>query len=106
MAETLDITSMSSEQAYSDMLPRIKALELLSGEDLASEMKLLKKALVENPNACLLMLPEDIGQMVSALRKITGQALAVADAKPKKGEAKPKKLALTAEAMQAAFDEL
>ena len=94
----------SVEQKYSDIAARIKQLEDLSGEDLASQMRQLKKALMENPEACKLMQPEDIGLMVANLRRITGQAAVAAAAKPKKGAAKPK--ALSAEELQNAFDEL
>lgn len=100
------ISDLAAQQAYSDVLPRINGLVALSGEALEKEMSILKKALIENPDACAIMLPEDIGKMVAALRTMTGQALSEAVAKPKgKGKA-PKQLALTAEAMEAAFDEL
>ena len=99
------ISDLAAQQAYSDVLPRINGLVALSGEALEKEMSILKKALIENPDACAIMLPEDIGKMVAALRTMTGQALTEAVAKPKGGK-KPKQIALTAEAMEAAFDEL
>lgn len=82
-------------QAASNIQQRIKELNDLADEDLKGAMDDLKRALMENPAACSLMLPEDIGQMVSALRKITGQAV-VAASKPKK-EKKDKIKTLTAE---------
>ena len=94
----------SIDQRYSDLVERIKQMETMYGEDLESQMRQLKKALMENPDACALMQPEDIGLMVANLRRITGQAIATAAAKPKRGAAKPK--ALTEEEMRAAFDEL
>ena len=99
------IFDVAAQQAYADILPRIDALTALSGEDLGKEMGILKKALIENPDACSIMLPQDIGKMVEALRRITGQALSEATAKPK-GQKKQKQLILTTEAMEAAFDEL
>lgn len=93
------------QQAYADVLPRINSLVALSGEALEKEMSILKKALIENPDACALMLPTDIGKMVEALRRITGQALTDAVAKPKGGK-KQKAIALSAEQMEAAFNEL
>lgn len=103
--QTIEASSSSAEQVYNDILPRINDLVNLSGEALEQEMKILKKALMENPDASNLMLPEDIGKTVAALRRMTGQAQATAAAKPKKG-AKEKKVALTAADMEAAFEEL
>lgn len=85
-----------------DLRPKIAELADLSGEDLTNAMKELKAALMHNPSAVSLMLPEDIGEMVAALRRITGQAITEAT-KPKK-EKKAKALSL--EEMNAAFDEL
>lgn len=99
------ISDTAAQQAYADILPRIDGLVALSGEALGAEMTILKKALIQNPDACALMLPEDIGKMVAALRTITGQALTEAASKPKGGK-RQKPLALTAEAMEAAFEEL
>lgn len=97
---------LAAQQAYSDILPRIKALEAMGGEDLSKEMMLLKGALMQNPEACSLMLPQDMGMLVAALRRVTGEALATAAAKPKKGAGKAPKIILTMEQMQNAFDEL
>lgn len=91
-------------QLYADMQARINALKDLDTEDLTQAMKDLKRALSENPAACALMLPEDLGQMVAALRRIVGEDIAEAS-KPAK-ERKTKAKALTAEELAAAFDEL
>lgn len=48
------------------------------GEDLKDHMVRLKEALRHNPEACALMLPEDIGQCVHYLRKLTGQSITAA----------------------------
>ena len=97
---------LAAQQAYADLLPRIQALEAMGGEDLSKEMGLLKGALMQNPEACSLMLPKDMGMLVAALRRVTGESLATAAAKPKKGAAKAPKIILTMEQMQNAFDEL
>lgn len=86
-----------------DLRPRIDQLQDMQGDNLSGAMKDLQKALLENPSAVSLLLPEDIGKMVEALRRMTGQAIAAA-ATPKKKSDKPK--ALTAEEMASAFDEL
>ena len=87
-----------------DLVPRIKELADLSGEDLTDAMKELKKALMHNPDAVALMLPEDIGDMVTALRRMTGESIVAATTKKPAGKAKAK--VLTAEEMAAAFEEL
>ena len=97
----------SPEQAYSEISQRIKQLESLSGDDLKNEMINLKKALLENPQACMLLLPDEIGAMVSHLRKITGIAIATASAKTKKapGEKKSSKKMTAQELADALNDE-
>ena len=96
----------SKEQIYSEISQRIKQLEELSGDDLKNEMMNLKKALLENPQACMLLLPEEIGSMVSSLRKITGIAIATASAKTsKKKEPKASAKKMTAEELAAAIED-
>ena len=97
----------SPEQVYSEISQRIKTLEGMSGDDLKNEMVDLKKALLENPQACMLLLPEEIGSMVSHLRKITGIAIATASAKTKKapGEKKSSKKMTAQELADALNDE-
>lgn len=98
-------------QAYADIKARIDQLQELSGEELSGEMTLLKGALKANPNACALMLPEDIGELVSALQRITGKYLE-SKAKPASKKAASPKAAkfdfgkLSAEEQQAILDEL
>ena len=96
----------SPEQVYSEISQRIKTLEVMSGDDLKNEMMNLKKALLENPQACMLLLPDEIGQMVSSLRKITGIAIATASAKTKKpGEKKSAAKKMTAAELAAALED-
>lgn len=59
------------------------------GESLRTAMSELKVALKANPAACAMLLPEDIGQMVGVLRRMTNK-LVLADLSGKKKEAKPK----------------
>lgn len=92
-------------QAASDIIRRIRELESLSGEDLSNEMTLLKDALHCNPDAVALMLPEDMGSLVTALRKVTNTSISEAT-KEKASGTKAKKKALTAEEMANAFEEL
>ena len=93
---TTSIVDPSLAQAASDIQVRIKDLEALSEDDLKPAMDDLKRALMQNPAACSLMLPEDVGQMVAALRRITGQAL-VAATKAKGKPKVPKLASMTAE---------
>lgn len=75
MTVQLNAIDPALAQAASNIQQRIKELNDLAEEDLKDAMDDLKRALMDNPAACSLMLPEDVGQMVSALRRITGQAL-------------------------------
>lgn len=102
----MNATQLSAEQAYADILPRINELASLDSEKLEGAMKDLKGALLQNPSAAELMLPEDIGAMVSALRKLTGQTIVEAAKTKKSGGTGSRKKNLTAEEMEAVFDEL
>lgn len=75
-----------------DILQKISELNTMSGEELPDAMKQLKRALMENPDAVALMRDEDIGEMVAALRRITGQEIVAAPAKKSGGKAKAKTL--------------
>lgn len=97
------VPTPQEDRSNNDLLSRIDELEKLSGEDLTNAMKELKAALMKNPAAVEVMLPEDIGCMVTALRRMTGQEIVAATEKKGKKE-KPK--ALSAEDLAAAFDEL
>lgn len=70
--QILDLTQTAvSAQSIKDMIDRLSQTE--DGEPLKDAMKSLKKALLENPTACALLLPEDIGEMVKHLMKVTGK---------------------------------
>ena len=64
--------------AFIDIKRRVAKLKNIMGDDLPAAMAQLKKSLKENPAACELMLDEDLGMMVVALRickVISGQAM-------------------------------
>lgn len=96
-------TPSSISQEHSELLTKIRHLSEVPEADLKTEMDQLKVALLANPAAVELMLPEDIGLMVENLRRIVGEAIAAASA-PKERKAKSKQL--TGDELQAAFDEL
>ena len=77
----------NAEQTYSEISARISQLESLSKEDLKNEMQDLKKALMENTEACSLMKPEDIGLLVKHLVQITGIAIVSASTAKKEKKA-------------------
>jgi hypothetical protein len=105
MSEINSSVSMSSpEEKASEISTRIKMLCDMSDADLKTEMQSLKAAIMQNPAATSLLLPEDIGQMVAALRRITGFAIQQATTKPKKA-AKPRNTPMSAEQLAAALDD-
>lgn len=59
-----------------------KLQETTDGSSLKNAMKDLQVALLENPTAISYFLPEDYGEMVLHIRKLTGNAVAQALAKP------------------------
>lgn len=96
------------EQVVSEIQQRISLLCNFQGDDLKTEMSQLKKALMDNPAACQLLLPEDIGEMVTHLNKIVGREfIESTKTKEKKApKAKEKKLsALELAALMKAVDE-
>ena len=67
---------------------RIDRLASLSGLDLKLAMDGLKSLILANPSACTQLLPEDVGDMVSALRKMTSNEKAAVMAAPKRASKK------------------
>lgn len=57
-------------QICHEVRARINQLNELSGTDLKVEMDDLKMVLLKNPVACSLLLPEDIGKAVRALKTL------------------------------------
>lgn len=105
--EAVDTSSLSEAdaQAYVDIKAKINMLADMSQDDLKGAMTELKKALLQNPQACYLILPQDIGQMVIALRTMKNEAVVAAEKAPKGTKPKASK-ALTADEIAAAFDSL
>lgn len=99
------------QQGYRDIKGRVEELADTDDDDLADAMSQLKKSLLANPSACLLMLDEDIGKMTIALRRLTQEALVAATKeKAPKGTGKKTKstsqIPLSEEQMQKVLDEL
>jgi hypothetical protein len=93
-------------QVASEIQARISQLCTFEGDSLKDEMLELKKALKENPAACLLLLPEDIGTMVQHLQKVVGVAISKAnEAKEKKETKKKAPKVLSASELQKALNE-
>ena len=97
-------TNESPEQVHSEIATRISLLESLSENDLKSEMDDLTVALIQNPEACMLLLPEEIGKTVIALRRIVGTAVATAST-PKTRAKKETAKRMTQEELAAALDD-
>lgn len=71
---------IDAKQLASDLQKRIADLDSLSGVDLKNEMANLKQSLMQNPSACMLLMEEDIGKLVSSLRRMLGNAVVSAAA--------------------------
>ena len=59
-----------NKQLCFEIQARINQLEELSETDLKTEMDDLKMVLLQNPVACILLLPEDIGKAVAAIKRL------------------------------------
>jgi hypothetical protein len=81
----------SAEQKAAEISQRIAQLEGILPENLKGEMVELKKALLENPAACLLLKDEDIGALVTHLRKLTNTAIISASTNKTSSTAKKEK---------------
>lgn len=83
------------EQLAHEIRERIKQLSALSGTDLKTEMDDLKMVLLQNPAATELLLPEDIGMAVAAIKRILGNAIQCAESpKPRAAPSGRKKVQL------------
>ena len=94
----------TDKEIASELSTRISQLCDIDGVDLKTEMQSLKAAILENPQATSLLLDEDIGKLVTALRKITGVAITQASA-TKTRAAKPKAKSLSAEELAKALED-
>ena len=72
-----------NKQLCFEIQARISQLEELSEADLKTEMDDLKMVLLQNPVACTLLLPEDIGKAVAAIKRL------IYNAKDKSNKEKP-----------------
>lgn len=71
------LSGKEAPQALATIREKIMELEDLPETDLKYEMERLSKMLVENPEACLYLLDEDLGRAVNALRRMTNNKVAV-----------------------------
>ena len=90
----------------SELQLRIQSLAALSTVDLANEMQSLKRALLENPSACALLMDEDVGLLVAALRKKEGIALAAATEKATKKTPKTKEPKMSSQQIAEALEDM
>jgi len=65
--------SSVTQQHIKDMISLLSQTE--DGEPLKDAMSKLKQALKENPVACAMLLPEEIGECVHHLMRVTGRDL-------------------------------
>ena len=79
------ISEIEESSTTAEIKERIERLTTLDGFDLKQAMDGLKALILANPSACSLLLPEDVGEMVTALRRMTGNAKAELMAAPKRG---------------------
>ena len=84
---------------------KINALSELTDTHLEGAMKELKVALRDNPAACNLMLPEDIGMLVGYIIRLENKVIVEAEAKPAKAK-KMSKSIQSLEAMGISEDEM
>jgi len=87
-SQEVEIPETLNTDQLQSMIRQLSATE--EGESLRHAMDDLKKALRANPAACASLLPEDIGQMVDALMKVTGKEIEEDMADKKKGAKTPK----------------
>ena len=83
----LPLEASVTAQQIKDMISLLSQTE--DGEPLKDAMTKLKQALKENPVACAMLLPEEIGECVRHLMKVTGRDLEM-QASGKGREKKPK----------------
>lgn len=94
----------SHAQIAADIEARIQSLSSMNEESLKDEMASLKRALLANPEACMLLREENIGLLVESLRRITKKELTVASSSAKKPKEKQVQLKLTPEQLNEALN--
>lgn len=85
---------------------KIANLQDFDGISLRYEMDELKKLIKVSPDACMFLLPEELGLCVRALRKMTDNKVAVDMGATKAKAAKAKPVQLSAAEIAAALDDL
>jgi len=87
---------------------KIAELSDFAGISLKNEMTELKKLIKASPDACMFLLPEELGAMVRALRSMTDNRVAMDMGASEKSTRvkKQKEIPLTAAEMAAALDDL
>lgn len=94
-------------QSFVDIVTKINDLKSLMEDDLKEGMSALKAAIKKNPSAADLLLDEELGLMVVALRRMRGITIAEATKETKPGrKPKAKEVALSADELEAAWKEL
>lgn len=101
------ISEIEESATTAEIKERIERLTTLKDFDLKQAMDGLKALILANPSACSLLLPEDVGEMVTALRRMTGNAKAEIMAAPKRGGRKASTTTtLAPEALDALLEDL
>lgn len=101
------ISEIEESATTAEIKERIERLTTLEDFDLKQAMDGLKALILANPSACSLLLPEDVGEMVTALRRMTGNAKAEIMAAPKRGGRKASTTTtLAPEALDALLEDL
>ena len=85
---------------------KIANLQDFDGISLRYEMDELKKLLKASPDACMFLLPEELGLCVRALRKMTDNKVAVDMGATKAKAKKDTTVKLSADELKAALDDL
>lgn len=95
LTKEVEIPEVLTTEQLQAMIRQLSATE--DGDSLRGEMDELKRALRANPAACASLLPDDIGQMVDALMKVTGKEIEedMADKRKTKGSTAKVKLDLS-----------
>lgn len=85
---------------------KIANLQDFDGVNLRYEMDELKKLIKASPDACMFLLPEELGLCVRALRKMTDNKVAIDMGATRTKAPKDKPVQLTAAEIAAALDDL
>lgn len=96
-----------TELALKDIREKIAELTTIKGdrELLKNGIRSLQKALVENPAACAIMLPEDIGSAVELIRIYVGKEVQEEAAKKATSKRTVSRIDLSPEALDKLLDE-